>query len=262
MRLSLRARLIAGLVAVATVLVGLGWLVLTTTQGHLVGQLDERLEAIADPVRDARLSESGPRRPDAVPPGAFGGERLGNLYEGIVFADGGVEVVFAPNLGTDELSLPDLSWPSLVDRTDETFTVDAIEGDLRYRAVATSVTPDSLLVRALPLDDVDETVERLTLLVVLGVGAVVAVLAAVAWFSPTSRDEDVTPLDPVGAVLSLVGLAALLFGIIEGPEQGWTSGLVIGGFVVGALGLTGFALWERRTEHPMLPLDFFGDRRF
>ncbi|MEM8903363.1 MAG: ATP-binding protein [Actinomycetota bacterium] len=60
--------------------------------------------------------------------------------------------------------------------------MDAIEGDLRYRARATSVTPDSLIVRALPLDDVDETVERLTLLVVLGVGAVLALLAAVAWW--------------------------------------------------------------------------------
>ena len=35
-------------------------------------------------------------------------------------------------------------------------------------------------------------------------------------------------LDPLGAVLSIVGLGALLFGIIEGPAKGWTDPLVLG----------------------------------
>ncbi|MEO1063714.1 MAG: DHA2 family efflux MFS transporter permease subunit [Actinomycetota bacterium] len=96
----------------------------------------------------------------------------------------------------------------------------------------------------------------------VNVVVVIGVMIAVARFSPSSRDDDVTPLDPVGALLSLVGLAALLFGIIEGPEQGWTSALVIGGFAVGVIGLVGFVVWEQRTAHPMLPMDFFGDRRF
>ena len=47
---------------------------------------------------------------------------------------------------------------------------------------------------------------------------------AVAVYSPRSRDDEATPLDPRGAVLSIVGLAALLFAIIEGPERGWTNG--------------------------------------
>ena len=53
------------------------------------------------------------------------------------------------------------------------------------------------------------------------------VVAAVALFSPTSKDPDATPLDPVGAGLSLVGLGALVYGIIEGPELGWTSTQVL-----------------------------------
>ena len=58
---------------------------------------------------------------------------------------------------------------------------------------------------------------------------VIAVTAvAVAVYSPRSRDDEATPLDPRGAVLSIVGLAALLFAIIEGPERGWTNGLVLG----------------------------------
>ncbi|MGI8984687.1 MAG: MFS transporter, partial [Acidimicrobiales bacterium] len=70
-----------------------------------------------------------------------------------------------------------------------------------------------------------------------------------------------TPFDPMGALLSLVGLAGLVFGIIEGPERGWGDGLVVLAFVLAAVTLTGFLVWERRSSHPMLPLTFFQDRR-
>ena len=43
-----------------------------------------------------------------------------------------------------------------------------------------------------------------------------------AFLVPTSRDPRQTRLDPLGAVLSIVALASLLFGIIEGPAKGWT----------------------------------------
>ena len=90
---------------------------------------------------------------------------------------------------------------------------------------------------------------------------VLAVLAAVWAYSPTSKDPDATPLDPLGAVLSLVGLGALVYGIIEGPEKGWSDGTVVGAFAVAAAGLTAFMVWERAARHPMLPLDLFRDRR-
>ena len=92
---------------------------------------------------------------------------------------------------------------------------------------------------------------------------VVALTAlAVAVYSPRSRDDEATPLDPRGAVLSIIGLAALLFGIIEGPERGWTSGLVLGTFVAAAVFLVAFIRWERVAPHPMLPMSYFADRRF
>jgi DHA2 family multidrug resistance protein-like MFS transporter len=99
-----------------------------------------------------------------------------------------------------------------------------------------------------------------TLLV--NVPVVIATLAAIWAFAPDSRDDTHTPLDPVGALLSLVGLSAVIFAIIEGPEQGWTSGIVGGTFLIAAVTLTLFVLWERRSDHPMLPLTFFRDRRF
>jgi DHA2 family multidrug resistance protein-like MFS transporter len=92
---------------------------------------------------------------------------------------------------------------------------------------------------------------------------VVAVTAiAIAIYSPRSRDESDTPLDPRGAALSLVGLTALLFGIIEGAERGWTDSFVVGSFVVAAVVLYGFVRWEMVAEHPMLPISYFADRRF
>ena len=91
---------------------------------------------------------------------------------------------------------------------------------------------------------------------------VVALVVVAVWvFSPTSRDPEATPLDPVGAFLSLVGLAALVFGIIEGPERGWSDSSVLVAFAAAAVSLAGFVVWERRSVHPMLPLRFFKDRR-
>jgi MFS transporter, DHA2 family, multidrug resistance protein len=96
----------------------------------------------------------------------------------------------------------------------------------------------------------------------INVPVIIATAAMIATFSPRSRDDSATPLDPRGALLSLIGLGALLFGIIEGPARGWTDGYVLGGFVVAAVFLVAFVRWERRAPHPMLPLSFFADRRF
>jgi DHA2 family multidrug resistance protein-like MFS transporter len=95
----------------------------------------------------------------------------------------------------------------------------------------------------------------------VNVPIVAAVILAVALLSPTSKDPNATPLDPIGALLSLLGLAGLVFAIIEGPERGWTSGAILGAFALAAICLSGFLMWERRSDHPMLPLTFFQDRR-
>lgn len=91
---------------------------------------------------------------------------------------------------------------------------------------------------------------------------VAIVFTAVTIWSPRSKDDEATPLDPVGAVLSIVGLAALLFGIIEGPVKGWTSVAVAGAFVVAVVALVGFVLWEHRSTTPMLPMSYFRNRGF
>jgi EmrB/QacA subfamily drug resistance transporter len=92
---------------------------------------------------------------------------------------------------------------------------------------------------------------------------IVAVALVAGWrLVPTSRDSRRRPLDPVGSLLSVVGLGAVLFAIIEGPNLGWGSVEVVAGFVVGGLAIVVFGWWERRIEHPMLDLTWFRDRRF
>jgi EmrB/QacA subfamily drug resistance transporter len=88
--------------------------------------------------------------------------------------------------------------------------------------------------------------------------AMVAIFAIV----PNSKDADGHPLDPLGSVLSIVGLVSLVFAIIEGPERGWSDVLVVGGFILSAVALTSFVLWENRATHPMLDPAFFRIRRF
>jgi EmrB/QacA subfamily drug resistance transporter len=79
------------------------------------------------------------------------------------------------------------------------------------------------------------------------------------------------PLDLMGMVLATVGLFALVWGIVRGEPDGWTSQRVLGAFaaalVLGAFAaalvlLTAFVLWERRSAHPLLPLSFYRIRAF
>jgi MFS transporter, DHA2 family, multidrug resistance protein len=98
--------------------------------------------------------------------------------------------------------------------------------------------------------------------VLVNLPLVVATFVAILTFAPESRDEDETPLDPVGAVLSLAGLGALVFAIIQGGENGWSSGSVVVAGAVAVAALGGLLWWEQRSSHPMLPLTLFRDRRF
>jgi MFS transporter, DHA2 family, multidrug resistance protein len=96
----------------------------------------------------------------------------------------------------------------------------------------------------------------------INVPIAVLTILAVWVFAPDSRDDARTPLDPVGASLSVVGLSSLIYAIIQGPEDGWTSGVIVAAFAVAIAALSAFLWWERRSEHPMLPLGLFRDRRF
>ena len=79
---------------------------------------------------------------------------------------------------------------------------------------------------------------------------------------PKSQDPDPDRLDPTGAMLSIAGLGALVYAIIEAPHNGWGSSSSLTLFGAAAILLGLFLWWELRTEHPMLNLRYFLDPRF
>jgi EmrB/QacA subfamily drug resistance transporter len=91
---------------------------------------------------------------------------------------------------------------------------------------------------------------------------VVAGLVASAFLIPESRDPEPAALDFAGAGLSMAGLTAIVWGLIEASERGWGDSLVLSSFAIGSAILALFILWERRTDHPMLDVSVFANRRF
>ncbi len=83
--------------------------------------------------------------------------------------------------------------------------------------------------------------------------AALAVLAAVTLMPETHSAG--RKIDPVGVVLSIVGLTSAVYVIIE---REWN----VAGIVIAVVALGAFVLWERRSAHPMLPLELFGNRNF
>jgi Na+/melibiose symporter-like transporter len=69
-------------------------------------------------------------------------------------------------------------------------------------------------------------------------------------------------LDPVGALLSSLGLFGVVFAIIEAPQHGWLDPVTLVGFGAGALLLVAFVLFELAREEPMLDPRLFARRGF
>jgi EmrB/QacA subfamily drug resistance transporter len=80
---------------------------------------------------------------------------------------------------------------------------------------------------------------------------------------PETRDPSVgRGLDYTGAALAAVGLAGVVYALTDGPGLGWTSPRILLAGVTGVAVLVAFVVWERRSRHPMLPLDIFASRQF
>ena len=96
----------------------------------------------------------------------------------------------------------------------------------------------------------------------INVPVIAVALIAGAILIPESKDPTAARIDPVGAVLSVTGLMALLYGVITGPSEGWSDGVVVATLTAGVVLLAAFLVWERRTSHPMLDLSMFRNPRF
>lgn len=92
----------------------------------------------------------------------------------------------------------------------------------------------------------------------------VILVAGVATFLivPDSKDYEAEKLDIFGSVLSITGLASLLYGVIEAPNHGWLDSGTLLPVSAGLILLCAFYFWEKMSSHPMLPSRFFKAKRF
>ncbi|MGW4032637.1 MFS transporter [Streptomyces sp. NPDC004838] len=87
-------------------------------------------------------------------------------------------------------------------------------------------------------------------------------LFAVTALVPESKNPQGERPDLLGALLSTVGMTAVVYAIISGPEHGWASTRVLASATAGVLVLGVFVLWELRIPYPMLDMHFFRNQRF
>lgn len=102
---------------------------------------------------------------------------------------------------------------------------------------------------------------RLVFLINVPLAALVAVVAL--RHVPESRNPDAPRhLDVAGVLTGAAGLAGLTYGFTAWPAVGLTSPTVLAALTVGVAGMVGFVLTERRSPHPMLPLEVFARGAF
>ncbi len=86
--------------------------------------------------------------------------------------------------------------------------------------------------------------------------ALTAVVLALRYI-PESKAAVARRVDVPGQLLVIAFLSTLTYGIIESPEKGFASSVILGAFAIAAASLVAFLLWERRATEPLIDLRFF-----
>ena len=90
-----------------------------------------------------------------------------------------------------------------------------------------------------------------------GLLAAGAVLRVVADSRGTRR-----PLDPLGLILAVTSMLAIVWAIIRAAAAGWGDRAVIGALAAGLVALAGLLACQRAARNPMIPLRLFHDGTF
>lgn len=91
---------------------------------------------------------------------------------------------------------------------------------------------------------------------------VVIGLTGGAFYIADSKDPAAPSPDIPGVILSITGLFALVYGIIEAGQKSWTETNVLIAFAIAGVLLGLFAIWESRAPNAMLPMYFFKNMSF
>jgi DHA2 family integral membrane protein (MFS transporter) len=97
----------------------------------------------------------------------------------------------------------------------------------------------------------------------INVPIVILALGLMLWLVPDSRDPRPGRLDPVGVVLSVIGLVLLVYGIIKGGQLAdFTDPQVLATIGAGLAVLVGFVVFEKRSDHPSIDVTYFKNKVF
>ena len=99
---------------------------------------------------------------------------------------------------------------------------------------------------------------------VFGLNVVLAAVAIIGTLRviPESAEPGAPRLDLFGAVLTVAGLGALVYSVIEAPTRGWDSVETLAGIGIGVVVLVGFVLWELSRPNPLIDPRLFRHRGF
>ena len=92
--------------------------------------------------------------------------------------------------------------------------------------------------------------------------AVVAFVGGIFVAHSESRGSERPNLDPVGVILSSLGLTALTYGFIVTSTDGWASIQVAVALTLAVVLLAAFIAWDGRRSNPFLDLTLFKNRTF
>ncbi len=94
---------------------------------------------------------------------------------------------------------------------------------------------------------------------------VVAVIGAIVWSAWTAAPivrHGPGKVDWPGLISLVAGLTALVIGLMQGAEWGWGAPATLALLAGGAVLLTLFVVWERRTAHPLIQLGLLREATF
>lgn len=90
---------------------------------------------------------------------------------------------------------------------------------------------------------------------------VATTLIAIRHVPETAEDTTDRRVDVLGGLVLALGLAGVVYALIEGPAERWGATTVVLG-AAGAAALVSFLVLETRSSRPMIPLQIFRNRQF
>ncbi|WP_405819644.1 MFS transporter [Streptomyces sp. NBC_00838] len=92
----------------------------------------------------------------------------------------------------------------------------------------------------------------------VNVPVVIVALIAMVLLVPDSKDPSPGRVDPIGVLLSIVGLVLLVYGIIRAGELAdFTDATVLASIIGGLAVLAAFVVHEKRSDHPSMDMSYF-----